>query len=68
MLQALDLKPRAYRFGHGRRYRLDNGRWLVDFYHCGRYNIQTRRLTPAMFKAAFEQVRKLVPDDEIDTF
>jgi uracil-DNA glycosylase family 4 len=30
---------------------------LYDSYHCSRYNTQTHRLTPAMFKAVFEQIR-----------
>ncbi len=31
-------------------------RLLVDSYHCSRYNTNTRRLTPAMFRAVFDTV------------
>jgi uracil-DNA glycosylase len=32
---------------------------LVDSYHCSRYNTQTRRLTPAMFREVLERARDL---------
>ena len=32
------------------------GRLLVDSYHCSRYNTNTRRLTPAMFRDVFDTV------------
>ncbi|MGD9599015.1 MAG: uracil-DNA glycosylase [Steroidobacteraceae bacterium] len=52
VLAALDL-PRASRaFGHGAVHALPGDRWLVDSYHCSRYNTQTRRLTQDMFRAA----------------
>lgn len=60
-LRALDLKLSAYPFRHGARYRLPNDLWLVDSYHCSRYNTQTRRLTPAMFKAVLRRARGLLP-------
>jgi uracil-DNA glycosylase len=48
---ALGLAVGRYPFGHGREHRLDATRWLLDSYHCSRYNTATRRLTPAMFAA-----------------
>lgn len=57
ILRALGLKARAYPFGHGAAHALPDGRLLYDSYHCSRYNTQTRRLTPAMFKAVFNQIR-----------
>jgi uracil-DNA glycosylase len=41
----------AHRFAHGAEHALAGGRRMVDSYHCSRYNTQTRRLTPAMFRA-----------------
>ena len=47
---ALGLRRSDYPFGHGREHALDATRWLIDSYHCSRYNTATRRLTPAMFQ------------------
>jgi uracil-DNA glycosylase family 4 len=52
-LMALGLRVGAYPFSHGARYQLPIGRTLYDSYHCSRYNTQTRRLTPRMFRAVF---------------
>ena len=57
ILRALALKPRQFPFGHGARHDLPNGLRLYDSYHCSRYNTQTNRLTPAMFKSVFETIR-----------
>ncbi len=51
VLMALGLRRSAYPFGHGREHALDAARWLIDSYHCSRYNTATRRLTAAMFQA-----------------
>jgi uracil-DNA glycosylase family 4 len=59
VLKALGLKARSFPFGHGNEHRLDDGRWLVDSYHCSRYNTQTRRLTPVMFRRAMRRARTL---------
>jgi uracil-DNA glycosylase len=51
LLMALGLPRAAYPFGHGREHALDGARWLIDSYHCSRYNTATRRLTTQMFQA-----------------
>jgi uracil-DNA glycosylase len=51
LLMALGLRRAGYPFGHGREHALDATRWLIDSYHCSRYNTATRRLTAAMFQA-----------------
>jgi uracil-DNA glycosylase family 4 len=58
-LVALGHKRTAFAFGHGAEHRLSDTRWLIDSYHCSRYNTQTRRLTPEMFKAVLTRARKL---------
>ena len=55
-LRALSLKPSVCAFAHGARHALDRDRLLVDSYHCSRYNTNTRRLTPAMFREVFDTV------------
>lgn len=61
VLRALGRKASALTFAHGACHELEPGaRWLVDSYHCSRYNTQTRRLTEPMFEAVFEQARALL--------
>ncbi len=42
-------------FSHGAEHRLPNERILIDSYHCSRYNLNTKRLTPKMFEAVFDK-------------
>ena len=49
-LRALGLRLAAYRFAHGAEHALPRGLLLVDSYHCSRYNTNTGRLTPEMFR------------------
>ena len=58
-LDALGIRRAAARFGHGAEHRLDDGRWLLDSYHCSRYNTNTRRLTPEMFRAVLARAVEL---------
>ncbi|MCC7486892.1 MAG: uracil-DNA glycosylase [Burkholderiales bacterium] len=53
VLAALGSKRGACTFGHGARHELPRGLTLFDSYHCSRYNTQTRRLTPEMFRSVF---------------
>jgi len=57
VLKALGLKGSAAPAGHGQTF--DAGPYrLFSSYHCSRLNTNTGRLTPQMFEAVFEQVRK----------
>ena len=58
VLMALGLKRSHYRFGHGTRHDLQRDITLYDSYHCSRYNTQTRRLTPEMFRSVLAKIRK----------
>ncbi len=69
VLRAFSLKARDFPFGHGYEHRLPHGHWLIDSYHCSRYNTQTRRLTAAMFHAVFETIAaRLAESRESDPF
>ncbi len=63
VLRALELRLSAYPFAHGRMHRLPDGRALFDSYHCSRYNTQTKRLTPEMFRAVFEAIQAYFAGD-----
>jgi uracil-DNA glycosylase family 4 len=67
VLMALGLKQNAYPFSHGARHTLpthasrgggEGGLRLFDSYHCSRYNTQTNRLTPEMFRAVFQRIQE----------
>ncbi len=53
---ALGTRPSAAPFGHGRTHGIGK-LTLFDSYHCSRYNTNTGRLTPDMFRAVFAAVR-----------
>jgi uracil-DNA glycosylase len=62
VLMALGLKQSAYPFGHGgAAHLLPDGRRFYDSYHCSRYNTQTHRLTPEMFRAVFQRIQEDSP-------
>ncbi|WP_305097028.1 uracil-DNA glycosylase [Croceibacterium aestuarii] len=42
-------------FAHGAVHLLPDGTRLLDSFHCSRYNVNTGRLTAAMFAAVFRQ-------------
>ncbi|ABS64471.1 Uracil-DNA glycosylase superfamily [Parvibaculum lavamentivorans DS-1] len=57
VLSARELKRSSAPFGHGAQHDLGQGLRLFDSYHCSRYNTNTRRLTPDMFRSVFSDVR-----------
>ena len=46
-------------FAHGAEHSLPGGLLLVDSYHCSRYNTNTRRLTPEMFRTVVGRAASL---------
>ena len=62
VVRALALRPSRHPFAHGAVHRVAAGLTLADSYHCSRYNLNTGRLTSAMFEAVFAKVRALVDD------
>lgn len=59
VLDAVGLPRSTFRFAHAAEHRFEDGRWLLDSYHCSRYNTQTRRLTEPMFRAVLERARQI---------
>lgn len=60
ILKARNLKQKDYPFAHGNVAALQNQQWLIDSYHCSRYNTQTRRLTEEMFFDIFKNSLELI--------
>jgi uracil-DNA glycosylase len=61
VLTALGLPRARHAFAHAAEHRLGGpvARWLLDSYHCSRYNTQTRRLTAEMFQAVLARAARL---------
>lgn len=60
ILRALKFKASAYKFEHGRQHNLPNGLWLVDSFHTSQYNVNTGRLTAAMFEEIIAGIKPLL--------
>ncbi len=60
VLKALKLKQVDLPFSHNGLHELSDKRWLLNSYHCSRYNTQTRRLTEEMFTAVFKKAVELL--------
>ena len=58
------VRKSAYRFAHGAHHRLPSRRWLLDSYHCSRYNTNTGRLTERMFADVVAAARKILDTAE----
>jgi len=49
---AVGARASKFAFGHCGIHELPDGPWLIDSYHCSRYNTQTGVLTEEMFRKA----------------
>ena len=58
-LRAAGERLAAHPFAHGAVHPLPGGRYLVDSYHCSRYNTNTGRLTAEMFADVFRSALAL---------
>jgi uracil-DNA glycosylase family 4 len=56
-LAALGMRRAAFPFAHGASHRMRADLTLFDSFHCSRYNTNTGKLTPEMFRAVFAAVR-----------
>jgi len=59
IIRALGLRQADYKFGHNALHDLGTV-WLLDSYHCSRYNTNTGRLTRDMFEAVFATAKDLL--------
>jgi uracil-DNA glycosylase len=60
VLRALGAGPRHHPFAHGAVHRLPGGQVLVSSFHTSRYNVNTGRLTTAMFEEVVALAARLV--------
>jgi uracil-DNA glycosylase family 4 len=58
ILKSLQFRQADFSFGHGNVHEIDAQRWLIDSYHCSRYNTQTKRLSGEMFSQVFAEARR----------
>lgn len=59
-LRALNLKASQYKFQHGAFHTLPEGLVLVDSFHTSQYNVNTGRLTSAMFETVIADIAKFL--------
>ena len=57
---ALGQKRSQFPFGHGNEHAVSDKLYLVDSYHCSRYNTSTKVLTVPMFKKVVKRASVLV--------
>jgi uracil-DNA glycosylase len=60
ILRVFGLKPAAYKFAHGALHELPNGLVLADSFHTSQYNVNTGRLTAAMFEKVVREIRGIL--------
>jgi uracil-DNA glycosylase len=68
IMAALGRRAKDHPFAHGATHSLSKAATpgntaemalrIYDSYHCSRYNTQTRRLTPEMFRALFARIKR----------
>jgi uracil-DNA glycosylase family 4 len=63
-LAALGARRAAFPFAHGAQHQVRAGLCLFDSFHCSRYNTNTGKLTPEMFRAVFAAVRGYLDVDQ----
>ena len=60
VLRALGAVPARHPFAHGSRHGLPTGQTLLSSFHTSRYNVNTGKLTPAMFEAVVAEAARLL--------
>ena len=60
VLKAMKLRLKEFPFAHNALHELEPERYLLDSYHCSRYNTNTGRLTEPMFREVFEKAHNIL--------
>ena len=60
MIKTFGKSQSAHPFGHLKHYQMSDDITLLDSYHCSRYNVQTNRLTIAMFDKVMLQLKTMI--------
>jgi uracil-DNA glycosylase family 4 len=60
VLKSLQLRQAEFPFGHACAHEIEERLWLIDSYHCSRYNTQTKRLTSEMFSDVFVEAKRRI--------
>lgn len=61
-LQSLKLKPRAFPFKHGALHHLPGGLVLADSFHTSQYNVNTGRISQAMFDDVIARIKSALAE------
>jgi uracil-DNA glycosylase len=64
-LAALEKRKSAFPFAHGARHQMRPGLAFFDSFHCSRYNTNTGKLTPDMFRAVLQAIRNDLEQDRL---
>lgn len=59
-LHALNLKATQYKFQHGMLHKLPNNLILADSFHTSQYNVNTGRITMAMFEKVVADIADIL--------
>lgn len=60
VVKSVGARQADFKFGHAAEHDIDGRFTLLDSYHCSRYNTNTGRLTPAMFREVFARAREII--------
>ena len=64
IIRSLGERQIDYKFGHAAEHRVGDYFTMLDSYHCSRYNTNTGRLTPEMFRQVFARAQELLQQPE----
>ncbi len=59
VLRAFSLKLSLYPFSHGKIYKINSSKYLLDSYHCSKININSKRLDLESLSMVFKVAREM---------